>query len=312
MSNISQTLEQCPAPPGYFVRHYPNSPSTAHIAACRRRDCDFCGKLWRNSWLNRLGAEEKQRAFDGKPPAVLMLTLTTAYQADYKQVYAALRYFWQEIRKRFPAVEYWGVVEFNQNHTQPHLHFLLANTKFIEYRFIRSCWETAQRWAKFEKIAFIERIEKIRASVPAYMLKYLTKLTGGKDEIPRREMWQGRFVRYSRKFFSWKATEYQAFLRWQYFSERLSSDPDFELYTCEFFRLDASVKVNARIDSSTEIARRARDALSFNWSPTADAARARSQENQQLQLKEYVPPAPLGKPNQAELKAWLERARNSN
>jgi hypothetical protein len=71
----------------------------------------------------------------------------------------------------------------------------------VPYQFLRRIWQIAQRRAGIEKIAFVLRVEEIRKGVAAYFTKYVTKLVGGKDEIPRRQLWAGRYVRYSRNFF---------------------------------------------------------------------------------------------------------------
>jgi hypothetical protein len=151
----------------------------------------------------------------GVPPARLALTLTFATQVDYKQAWSALRYFWQMLRKSYPKTEYWGVVEYNQQHTQPHLHFVLGGVTFIPYQFIRAAWSKAQTWAKITDIAFISRIEEIRGNIQQYFTKYITKLIGGKDEIPRREQWQGRYVRYSRKFFPTNVPTMAVYASWK-------------------------------------------------------------------------------------------------
>lgn len=190
------------------VKRCPNSPgwchektSGLHVLRCKSRQCKVCGEFWAHKWRQALKEKQEYDKQMGIPTPELALTLTFREAVDYKQCYAALRYFWQLVRKSYPTVEYWGVVEYNQKHTLPHLHFVLGGSTFIPYEFIREKWVTAQNWAQIENTAFIARIEKIRGNIQQYFTKYITKLIGGKDEIPRREQWQGRYVRYSRKFF---------------------------------------------------------------------------------------------------------------
>jgi hypothetical protein len=105
------------------------------------------------------------------------------------------------IIRPFRLLEYFGIVEYNQNHTQPHFHFVLRSG-YIPQIVIRKCWQRAQVEAGFKKVAFDVRIEQIRESVKQYFFKYITKLIEGKDELPRPENWSGRGVRYSRAFFT--------------------------------------------------------------------------------------------------------------
>jgi hypothetical protein len=115
----------------------------------------------------------------------------------------ALKRFWEYMRRAYPGVQYWGVTEYNQKHTQPHFHFILRNDEYIDIDFLTWAWQQAQVSAKFlaDKIAWNVRIEAVKGDIEKYFTKYLTKLTGGKDEIPRPENWQGRYIRYSRQFF---------------------------------------------------------------------------------------------------------------
>ena len=138
----------------------------------------------------------------GKPAISRAITLTTAYDPGYKKVWLALKHFWRILREKYTNLQYWGVVEYNQRHTQPHFHFILSDDTYIPQMLLQKIWKKAQLKAGFEKVAFNVRIEKIRSNIQAYFTKYLTKLTGGKDEIPRPEKWAGRFVRYSREFFA--------------------------------------------------------------------------------------------------------------
>jgi len=96
-----------------------------------------------------------------------------------------------------------------------HLHFVLGGVSFIDKEFIRQSWVKAQTWAKIESPAFITRIEAIKKGVARYFTKYITKLTGGKDEIPRREQWQGRYVRYSARFFPQNVSTMAVYASWK-------------------------------------------------------------------------------------------------
>jgi hypothetical protein len=105
------------------------------------------------------------------------------------------------IVRPFRKIEYFGIVEYNQKHTQPHFHFVLRSG-YIPQTIIKKCWIKAQNSAGFYKTAFDVRIEKIQSGVKQYFFKYITKLIEGKDELPRPEQWHGRGVRYSKKFFA--------------------------------------------------------------------------------------------------------------
>lgn len=117
-----------------------------------------------------------------------------------------------KIIRPYRNIEFFGVVEYNQKHTQPHFHFILRSG-YIPQKIIKKCWEKAQRQAHFEQIAFDVRIEKVKTSVKQYFFKYITKQANGKDELPKPENWQGRGVRYSRAFFAAPAPQVQAALQ---------------------------------------------------------------------------------------------------
>lgn len=173
--------------------------NTSHILSCKRRLCPECGKWWSWKWRQALAERTKLAEVSGLPVAKLALTLTLACDPGYERVQAVLRYFWQMLRKDYPDITYFGVVEYNQAHTQPHLHFLVADVDFIPWKKIKAVWIKAQQWGKLPRIAHIERIETIKGNIQQYFTKYITKLNDVKDEIPRRENWQGRYVRYSLK-----------------------------------------------------------------------------------------------------------------
>lgn len=168
-----------------------------HRISCKRRLCEKCGQYWAYKWRKALEEKEKYGDFLRKKPPRLALTLTTAQRVDFKTMWHCFRYFWQQIRLVYPKVKYFGTVEFNQKHTQPHFHFILDGYNFIDHEYIRACWEQAQVWCELENIAWVLRIERIRKNIVAYFTKYITKMRGGKDEIPTREDWQGRHIRYS-------------------------------------------------------------------------------------------------------------------
>lgn len=172
-----------------------------HAMNCKRRNCDFCGWYWAWKWRKALKEKSTNDRHFGIPVASRALTLTFAENIEYLKMQRILEDFWLLLRRGYPGVQYWGAVEFNQAHTQPHIHFILSNCGYIELDYLDYCFKVAQKRSKVGKLAFNLRIEKIRKNVEAYFTKYITKLTGGKDEIPRRENWQGRFIRYSKGFF---------------------------------------------------------------------------------------------------------------
>lgn len=194
------TYEKLPLPcsPGYG---YDASKHKTWKMACKRRNCQECGWYWACKWRNAL-KEKARNDFDfARKTADKALTLTFAQNVPFVTIQRILAQFWKLLRRAYPNTEYWGVVEFNQSHTIPHLHFILQQRDFLELDYIDYCWKTAQKRYKLANVAWNIRIEKIRKNTQAYFTKYITKLTGGKDEIPRREIWSGRYVRYSAKFF---------------------------------------------------------------------------------------------------------------
>lgn len=207
----SEKIKRCPNSPGW----YHEKTTGLHAMHCKARNCEVCGEYWSYKWRSALKEKAEYDKAMGIPTPELALTLTFRAQVDYKICYAVLRYFWQLVRQVYPNVEYWGVVEYNQHHTQPHLHFVLGGSTFIPFEFIRNCWIKAQNWGGIEDPAFITRIEKIRGNIQQYFTKYITKLTGGKDEIPRREQWQGRYIRYSKKFFPTSVPAMAVYASWR-------------------------------------------------------------------------------------------------
>lgn len=183
---------------------YNASKQTLHRMNCKRRICRECGWYWSWTWRSAIQAKVERDKALKIPPAKLALTLTMAEYPDFKVVYDCFRYFWQLMRNPddgFPAVQYLCFPEENQEHTLIHFHLIIDKVDFIHHEWIRERWITAQRWAGVEKTAWILRIERIKKNVAAYFAKYITKTAGKKDEIPRRENWQGRYVRNSKFFF---------------------------------------------------------------------------------------------------------------
>lgn len=176
---------------------------SVHFLSCKRRGCAVCGKYWSWKWRKMLEDKALSLVRQGLPPMRRALTLTTAYDPGHAKMYYALQMFWKELRKVKPGLQYWGVTEYNQQQTQPHFHFILGNDCYIPQKRIKEIWEKVQRWAGFERVAWNVYIEQIKdgSDIKRYFTKYLTKLTGGKNEIPDREKWGGRYVRYSKKFF---------------------------------------------------------------------------------------------------------------
>lgn len=194
-------LEACPASPGYAFSPG-RDKQQVHFLNCKRRLCEQCGWFWSWKWRKMLADKKLSDERAGKPCISRAITLTTASDPGHEKAWSALKWFWQLIRKKYKNLQYWGVTEYNQRQTQPHFHFILSDDCYIPQVFIKTCWETAQRWAGFSRIAFDVRIEKISSNIQAYFTKYLTKATDTKNEIPRPDKWHGRFVRYSRHFFA--------------------------------------------------------------------------------------------------------------
>ena len=130
---------------------------------CKRRNCEDCGWYWAWRWRQALAAKsEYDKDLQKAYKADKALGLTFAENLPFKNVQRCLEYFWRMMRRAYPTVAYWGVVEFNQSHTLPHLHFVLARVPYIELDYIDYCWKKAQKWAGYEKIAWNVRIEKIK------------------------------------------------------------------------------------------------------------------------------------------------------
>lgn len=197
---VHKYLAQCPRSPGW-VYTPGKDKNLVHFLSCKSRQCEKCGYYWSWKWRQLLLEKQKSDARLNKPVISRAITLTTAYDPGYQKVWYALKIFWRIVRENYPNLQYWGVTEYNQKHTQPHFHFILSDDTYIPQVQLTAIWEKAQEKAGFEKIAYKVWIEKIRSNIQAYFTKYLTKLTGGKDEIPKPENWRGRYVRYSRKFF---------------------------------------------------------------------------------------------------------------
>jgi hypothetical protein len=200
-----------------------------HFLSCKRRGCERCGKYWAWKWRKMLEDKALSLAREGLPAMRRALTLTTSYDPGYERMRSALNMFWEQLRKIVPGLQYWGVTEYNQEQTQPHFHFILGNDEYIPQPTIKELWEKVQKWAGFESIAWNVYIEEIKdnSDIQRYFTKYLTKLTGGKNEIPDREKWKGRYVRYSKKFFNWST---DIILTALFLQQNISSDSNYNTY----------------------------------------------------------------------------------
>lgn len=252
--------------PGWI---YTPSKGVLHRMNCKRRTCEDCGWFWAWRWRQAL----KEKAVNDKalslPRADKALTLTFAENIPYVTMQGILRQFWKLLRRAYPNIEYWGAVEFNQAHTIPHLHFILAGAPFLEIDYLDYCWKVAQIRYKVSHLAWNLRIEKIRKNIQAYFTKYVTKLLGGKDEIPRRENWGGRFVRYSRGFFP---IPVNAMLAGKKFQEKLKANDQLDRVFWHVRKPHQALfgfKIDAR-RQDREI-----DAIvKADWIPAADRSRA--------------------------------------
>jgi len=154
--------------PGWI---YSPSKGTIHRMNCKRRTCEDCGWFWAWRWRQAL----KQKAINDKdlrlPKADKALTLTFAENVPYVTMQGILRQFWKFVRRGYPGIEYWGAVEFNQAHTIPHLHFILAGAPYLELDYLDYCWKVAQKRYKLEHLAWNLRIEKIRKNIQARQMK---------------------------------------------------------------------------------------------------------------------------------------------
>ena len=240
-----------------------------HRMNCKRRTCEDCGWFWAWRWRQALAKKADNDKVFNLPRSDKALTLTFAENVPYTTMRRILEWFWENLRRGYPGVEYWGVVEFNQAHTIPHLHFILAGAPYMELDYLDYCWRAAQKRAKLEHLAWNLRIEKIRKNIQAYFTKYVTKLLGGKDEIPRRENWGGRFVRYSRKFFPLPVN---AMLAGQKFQDKLKANDDLDRVFWHVRKPLQSIhdfKIKAR-KMDNEIDR----IINEPWDPVKDRARA--------------------------------------
>lgn len=201
---------------------------TVHPTICKARRCPQCGYFWAWKWRRALTDKTEVLKIMGLPPITREIGLTTSYNCGYLKLWYALKYFWRYLRRYSPEylhpwkagrkklkkgktvatfpyamMQYWATVEFDQEKKQPHLHCIIYNygnqvAGYIPQKIVKEAWKRAQEKAHFEKVAWNARIAWIRGDVSRYFTKYLTKLTGDKDEIPP-ESWGGKFVRYSRQ-----------------------------------------------------------------------------------------------------------------
>lgn len=248
---------------------YTPAKGVIHRMNCKRRICEDCGWFWAWRWRKAL-KEKAQNDLDlHKRKADKALTLTFAENIPYLVMQRILEWFWENLRRAYPGVEYWGAVEFNQSHTIPHLHFILANAPYLELDYLDFCWQSAQKRAKLSHLAWNLRIEKIRKNTEAYFTKYVTKLLGGKDEIPRRENWGGRFIRYSRGFFP---IPVNAMLAGKKFADKLKANDDLDRVFWHVRKPLASLSgFLERADRENEVI----DQITLNsWEPALDKIRA--------------------------------------
>lgn len=249
--------------------HYAPAKGVLHRMNCKRRTCEDCGWFWAWRWRQALKQKAENDHRFNNPKADKALTLTFAENVPYVTMQGILRQFWKLMRRAYPNIEYWGAVEFNQSHTIPHLHFILAGAPYLELDYLDYCWKVAQKRYKLEHLAWNLRIEKIRKNIQAYFTKYVTKLLGGKDEIPRRENWGGRFVRYSRGFFP---VPVNAMLAGEKFQEKLKANDTLD-------RLYFHVRKPAQELFEFKMACRREEKELFavvnkKWDPGADRSRA--------------------------------------
>lgn len=262
---------------------YNASQQTLHRLNCKRRTCDTCGWYWTWQWRTALDAKTKADTALKIPKAKLALTLTMAEYADYKTVWNTFRYFWQLVRKSYPFIQYCGFVEENQQHTLPHFHFIITNVDFISHNFLREKWITAQNWAGIGKTAWILRVERIKKNITAYFTKYITKAKDGKkDELPRKENWKGRYVRYSRYFFgevpatngakTRKAVSRKALVEAISLQEKLDAEEQLDRL---FYRVRKPLAgVSGFMEESDRQAAKLDALVNATWSPYWDKGRA--------------------------------------
>lgn len=219
--------------------------------------------------------------------------------ALFRKVDAAGRHRWMPLRQKKLApgganfrlerplrgkVEaYFGITEYDQGHKQPHFHFVLRGG-YIPQKILSKCWQKAQIQAGFEKVAFDVRIEKIRDSVKQYFFKYITKLTSGKDELPRPEQWKGRGVRYSRKFFAAPAPQVAAAIQLTEQNRRGDYSKFHALYSRKIPM--AWQVVDADAFHAVEV-----ETVAGCWDPFADAERAGSPQVEFYSLQ-FIPHEP--------------------
>lgn len=251
---------------------YTPASGVIHRMNCKRRTCFDCGWFWAWRWRQAL-KEKAANDFDlHKRKADKALTLTFAENVAFRIMQRILEDFWLLLRRAYPGIQYWGVVEFNQTHTIPHLHFILANAPFLELDYLDYCWRLAQKRAKLEHLAWNLRIEKIRKNTQAYFTKYITKLLGGKDEIPRRENWAGRFVRYSTGFFP---IPVNAMLAGKKFADKLAANDDLDRVYWQVRRPLASLSGFLERAAKEDFA--LYEIVNQQWNPGQDRGRASPQ-----------------------------------
>lgn len=298
----------------YRITFTPGLAVSIHPTMCKKRTCEDCGWFWAWKWRQALAEKAADLERQVLPPIQRAITLTTKYDPGYEKIWMALKYFWRFIRRYSPDVEewwkpgrpvltekaikagitkprrpyaniqYWMVVEYNQKKTQPHLHCVIYNENdlkrgYVPKDVIKEAWRKAQEQAKFRLIAWDTRIEKIKGTVRQYFTKYITKLTGGKDEIPPAA-WRGRYVRYSRQFFGGiSAAAMLARLALEKFMEAPSGDRS-------YFIFGESVTLADFINLARQAKEDCDRAVRATWSPGEDKERATTY------IPEMFPPPP--------------------
>jgi hypothetical protein len=165
---------------------------------CKSWRCPVHRDSWQYRWKYIVGHNELFLRSNK------LINLTTAEKCTPEQLTLARQLFCREIRLYYETFEYFAVLEFNQEKTQPHLH-LLARADFIPQWLLSKIWKKATTNAGMKPayIVWIEQPHSVSGSVK-YVLDYAFTSDKNQD-VP--DSWMGRKITYSKEFFYKPAPE---------------------------------------------------------------------------------------------------------
>lgn len=159
---------------------------------CKSWRCPVHRDSWQYRWKYIVGHNELYQRSNK------LINLTTAEKCTPEELTLARQLFCREMRFYYDYFEYFSVLEYNQEKTQPHLH-LLARCDFIPQWHLSKIWRRATTAAKMKPayVVWIEEPHSTNGSVD-YILDYAFTAEKNQD-IP--DSWAGRKITYSKQFF---------------------------------------------------------------------------------------------------------------